>query len=374
MVQKKDSKRRRIGRVINYSMPIISLVIGVAVLMGTGIVLATLVTYSIVMAVCCGLAYVGLALTKTQGTLIALPISPEKSVEDEPTPASISATIPTKIDLQVMQHLAAAQDISSKLQASLVTLGNTNGQRTMAAEQMQKHLQALQKQVIIITDGISKLRAFNQEVVNTDKTVITDLENLGTTWQADRDNNQQLIQAMVAMDQDVQSIVKIVSLINDIAEQTNLLALNASIEAARAGEAGRGFAIVAEEVRDLAEQSGQSAKSITAIMEAIRSKSEYMVGALNESYSGSTKRTTTLDGVATNLKDILVKTDALAAEMVTVDEGLTQMTDINNTIIKKTSEFNAREEGQVTAKLTQVTKGLAEINAKLAVVEASQDN
>lgn len=374
MVQKKDSKRRRIGRVINYSMPIISLVIGVAVLMGTGIVLATLVTYSIVMAVCCGLAYVGLALTKTQGTLIALPISPEKSVEDEPTPASISATIPTKIDLQVMQHLAAAQDISSKLQASLVTLGNTNGQRTMAAEQMQKHLQALQKQVIIITDGISKLRAFNQEVVNTDKTVITDLENLGTTWQADRDNNQQLIQAMVAMDQDVQSIVKIVSLINDVAEQTNLLALNASIEAARAGEAGRGFAIVAEEVRDLAEQSGQSAKSITAIMEAIRSKSEYMVGALNESYSGSTKRTTTLDGVATNLKDILVKTDALAAEMVTVDEGLTQMTDINNTIIKKTSEFNAREEGQVTAKLTQVTKGLAEINAKLAVVEASQDN
>lgn len=374
MVQKKDSKRRQIGRIINYSMPIISLVIGVAVLMGTGIVLATLVTYSIVMAVCCGLAYVGLALTKTQGTLIALPISPEKSVEDEPTPASISATIPTKIDLQVMQHLAAAQDISSKLQASLVTLGNTNGQRTMAAEQMQKHLQALQKQVIIITDGISKLRAFNQEVVNTDKTVITDLENLGTTWQADRDNNQQLIQAMVAMDQDVQSIVKIVSLINDVAEQTNLLALNASIEAARAGEAGRGFAIVAEEVRDLAEQSGQSAKSITAIMEAIRSKSEYMVGALNESYSGSTKRTTTLDGVATNLKDILVKTDALAAEMVTVDEGLTQMTDINNTIIKKTSEFNAREEGQVTAKLTQVTKGLAEINAKLAVVEASQDN
>lgn len=374
MVQKKDSKRRQIGRVINYSMPIISLVIGVAVLMGKGIAFATLVTYSIVMAVCCGLAYVGLALTKTQGTLIALPISPEKSVEDEPTPASISATIPTKIDLQVMQHLAAAQDISSKLQASLVTLGNTNGQRTMAAEQMQKHLQALQKQVIIITDGISKLRAFNQEVVNTDKTVITDLENLGTTWQADRDNNQQLIQAMVAMDQDVQSIVKIVSLINDVAEQTNLLALNASIEAARAGEAGRGFAIVAEEVRDLAEQSGQSAKSITAIMEAIRSKSEYMVGALNESYSGSTKRTTTLDGVATNLKDILVKTDALAAEMVTVDEGLTQMTDINNTIIKKTSEFNAREEGQVTAKLTQVTKGLAEINAKLAVVEASQDN
>ena len=137
------------------------------------------------------------------------------------------------------------------------------GQVAAAMEQMTSAIQEVASstsKAALAAEQTKEKAGCGKQVV--DRT-ITNIENIATTVES-------AAQVLEGLQRETGSIGKILDVIRDIAEQTNLLALNAAIEAARAGEQGRGFAVVADEVRSLANRTQHSTREIHSLIERLR--------------------------------------------------------------------------------------------------------
>ncbi|HBF36069.1 MAG TPA: hypothetical protein DDW50_01970 [Firmicutes bacterium] len=190
------------------------------------------------------------------------------------------------------------------------------------------------------------------------------LQLSGLTEDAAQKGNQEMAEMVNAMNEIKNSsneAIKVVKIIDDIAFQTNILALNAAIEAARAGEAGLGFAVVAEEVRNLAQKSAGAARDTATIIET-------NIGLSGKGVVISEKVKNDLDGITLQAKKVTALMKEISAASQEQAQGIEQ---VNQAIIQietvtERNASNAQETASASEELNAQAQNLREVVMRLS--------
>lgn len=173
------------------------------------------------------------------------------------------------------------------------------------------------------------------------------------------------IEKVKGLDSKTQEISQLVQVIQSIADQTNLLALNAAIEAARAGEHGKGFAVVADEVRKLAEQVSGSIGSIIDIVHGVQNESSETVTALQQGYQQVEEGTVKIKNTRETFNEINTAVFGMQTQIQNIAESL-------SSIFKESEEINTTLES-VASIAEESSAGIEETSASVQQSTTAMD-
>ncbi len=233
--------------------------------------------------------------------------------------------------------LISSQSISTAI--TEIQQGNT--QQALAAEDSLKTTDVLAHQINLVHDNSSAIEV----ITDTTKKVVIDgiseVNQLNNATTASITITNKTISNIEELEIESKAINEIIRVINDIAEQTNLLSLNASIEAARAGDAGRGFSVVANEIRNLSSRTVIAAKEIEEIITTITTKTKNTVKTVKQADEINKTTEERLQNVVKLFNNINISVDELVTNLDKISGGIEEISQSKNDTLSAVESISA---------------------------------
>ena len=281
----------------------------------------------------------------------------------------------SEVQMQIMKVIKKETSSSTEMVNSLYDASQNIAQsmQTISAS-TEKIVENITEQNCMtqnIQNAIMTTQEYSSEMVSvatiSNENIRTNQNMMGTLKEQSEQiagNNVVVTGAMEQLQDKVDKVASIAKMILKISNETTILALNASVESARAGEAGRGFSVIADQIRELAEETKDFTESITQIVDELNANAETVVNAVGVSLKAADSQNQMISATADAFDELSSNMNVLVNNVQEIGNRIDRLSTSNNQIVDSITQLSALSE-EVSASAEQ-TNHLTEMNVNYA--------